>query len=327
MTGAERRDRIGRRVAVTWVRGAPSNLLEPKGGASNATWSAEIARAAPPVESSKEASPAGHYLPDRSIDRAMTATLEWDRSTFVAETRQATLDSSTEGPTPARVWGDQWLRVSEKVLKGLNHQLTNRIASLEAVVGIFQDGEPFEPEVIAALAQEVSRLNHLLQLYRCMPAEPFAGSEPVRLQDIVPQVLELHGHHADLRGISVEVDADFETLPLLVRPSALLRCLLVLLGSGAGNALRAGSGALRFAYTGDATSVRVTFEAPQPGGQAIFTGEGSLVHAVRSALAHAFAEVGVTVVNTADGERIRYELRLPTLPEARRRERAAAMAL
>jgi hypothetical protein len=67
----------------------------------------------------------------------------------------------------------------------------------------------------------------------------------------------------------------------------------------------------------------VIFEAPQPEGQAIFTGEGSLVHAVRSALAHAFAEVGVTVVNTVHGERIRYELRLPTLPEARRREREA----
>jgi hypothetical protein len=175
----------------------------------------------------------------------MTATLAWDRSTYVTETRQAFLEAQTEGPTPARVWGDQWLRVSEKVLKGLNHQLTNRIASLEAVVGIFQDGEPFEPEVIAALAQEVSRLNHLLVLFRCMPAEPFAGAEPVRLQDIVPQVLELHGHHADLRGVAVEVDADFDTLPVLVRPSALLRCLLVVLESGAGNALRAGGGPTR----------------------------------------------------------------------------------
>jgi hypothetical protein len=236
-------------------------------------------------------------------------------------------DLQTEGPTPARFWGDQWLRVSEKVLKGLNHQLTNRVASLEAVVGIFQDGEPFEPEIIAALAQEVSRLNHLLQLFRCMPAEPFAGSEPVRLQDIVPQVLELHGHHADLRGIAVEVDADFETHPLLVRPSALLRCLLVVLESGAGNALRSGGeGALKFTYSGDAVSVRVIFEAPQPAGQPVFTGEGSLVHAVRSALAHAFADVSVTVVNSERGERIRYELVLPTLPEARRRERESGAA-
>ncbi len=243
----------------------------------------------------------------------------------VSEGRQPSPDPQTEGPTPARFWGDQWLRVSEKVLKGLNHQLTNRVAGLEAVVGVLQDDEPVEPQMVAALAKEVSRLHHLLQLFRCMPAEPFAGAEPVRLQDIVPMVLELHGHHADLRVIDVEVAGDAETLPLLVRPSALLRCLLVVLESGAGNALRSGaSGGLTLSYAGDSAWVRVVFEAPQPEGQSIFTGEGSLVHAVASALSHAFAQVGATVVGSETGERIRYELRLPTLPEARRLEREAA---
>ncbi len=250
-----------------------------------------------------------------------------DRSDEVERIAEPTTDILTEGPTPARFWGDQWLRVSEKVLKGLNHQLTNRIASLEAIVGIFRDGEPFEPEVLTALSDDVARLNHLLQLFRCMPAEPFAGAEPVRLQDIVPQVLELHGHHADLRDIAVEVDADDETHPLLVRPSALLRCLLVVLESGAGNALRSGNAdPLRLAYTGDAAMVRLVLEAPQPSGQTIFAGEGSLLHAVRQALAHAFAEVDVTVVDAPQGERIRYELRLPTLREARRREREVTAA-
>lgn len=256
----------------------------------------------------------------------MGAILEWDVDMQGTETRERVLETQTEGPTPARVWGDQWLRVSEKVLKGLNHQLTNRVASLEAVVGILQDGDPVEPEAVAALAREVARLSHLLQLYRCMPAEPFAGAEPVRLQDIVPHVLELHGHHSDLRGVSVDVDGDADTLPVLVRPSALLRCLLVVLEAGAGSTLRAGSvGPLVLRYTGDGSWVRVLLEAPQPEGQAIFTGEGSLVHAVRTTLAHAFAEVGVGSVNTAEGERIRYELRLPTLPEARRRERERAL--
>ncbi len=253
----------------------------------------------------------------------MTAIVELDINARKPETRQAGQEQ-TEGPTPARVWGDQWLRVSEKVLKGLNHQLTNRVASLEAVVGILDDDQPFDPQVLRALADEVSRLNHLLQLFRCMPAEPFVGAEAVRLQDIVPQVLELHGHHADLRNIPVVVDADCDTPPLLVRPSALLRCLLVALESGAGNSLRAGKHeGLHLTYLGDAGWVRIVVEAPQPDGQALFAGEGSIVHAVRSALAHAFAQVNATVISTADGERIRYELRLPSLPEARRLEREA----
>lgn len=253
----------------------------------------------------------------------MTAIVELNMNARKPEPRQSGQEQ-TEGPTPARVWGDQWLRVSEKVLKGLNHQLTNRVASLEAVVGILDDDQPFDPQVLRALAGEVSRLNHLLQLFRCMPAEPFVGAEPVRLQDIVPQVLELHGHHADLRNIPVVVDADCDTLPLLVRPSALLRCLLVALESGAGNSLRAGKHeGLHLTYHGDAARVRIVVEAPQPVGQALFAGEGSIVHAVRNALAHAFAQVNATVISTAEGERIRYELRLPSLPEARRLEREA----
>ena len=243
-------------------------------------------------------------------------------STQLSNARQTGYELQSEGPTPSRVWGDQWLRVSEKVLKGLNHQLTNRVASLEAVVGMCDEDGKLEPEVMRALVDEVARLGELLLLFRCMPAEPFAGSEPVRLQDIIPQVLELHGHHADLRTVGVTLSDDPQTLPLLVRPSALLRCLLVVLESGAGNALRSGSERpLSLAYGGDAHEVRIVFESPHPPGQLLFTGEGSIVHAARSALAHAHGVAGAALVHDADGERIRYELRLPTLPEARRLER------
>lgn len=250
-------------------------------------------------------------------------------STQLSIARQNGYDLQSEGPTPSRVWGDQWLRVSEKVLKGLNHQLTNRVASLEAVVDICEEDGKLEPEVMRALVDEVGRLGALLLLFRCMPAEPFAGSEPVRLQDIIPQVLELHGHHADLRTVGVTLSGDPHTLPLLVRPSALLRCLLVVLESGAGNALRSGSERpLSLSYGGDEREVRIVFESPHPAGQLLFTGEGSIVHAARSALAHAHGAAGAALVHDAEGERIRYELRLPTLPEARRleRERAAGVS-
>src|SRR5215218_4714767 len=88
-------------------------------------------------------------------------------------------------PTPARVWGDQWLRVNEKVLKGLNHQLTNRLASLEALAHLFEPGEITDPQLTAALARDVERVGTLLRLYRLLPAEPTALPEPVRVQDIV----------------------------------------------------------------------------------------------------------------------------------------------
>ena len=95
-------------------------------------------------------------------------------------------------PTPARVWGDQWLRVNEKVLKGLNHQLTNRLAALEAVFHLFEPGEVTDTQLLQTLGKEVERVGTLLRLYRMLPAEPTALPEAVRVQDIVPSVLELH---------------------------------------------------------------------------------------------------------------------------------------
>lgn len=229
----------------------------------------------------------------------------------------------TEGPTPARYWGDQWLRVSEKVVKGLNHQLTNRVASLEAVVALLGDEqEPPDRELMQSLAQEVTRLSRLLQLYRALPAEPFVTTEAVRIQDVIPQVVELHSHHSDLRGIPVVIDAAQDTPPVLVRPSALLRSLLVLLESCAGNAQRSGCAAeLHLSYGGDQKRVYITFEAPTSSGQLLFTGEGSLVHAVRMTLAHAHGTAEAAITAAMPCERLRYEVVIPTLTEARRIER------
>jgi hypothetical protein len=244
-------------------------------------------------------------------------------SSRVSDPRPEAAELQTEGPTPARVWGDQWLRVSEKVLKGLNHQLTNRVASLEALVALFDDDtEVPDPQLVKSLGQEVKRLNHLLTLFRLMPAEPFVTTEPVRVQDVVPQVMELHGHHSDLRGIPIQVNATGDAPPVLVRPSALLRCLLVLLESAAGNALRSGhEPSLELTFGGDAKTVFVRFEAPTPSGQLLFTGDGSLVHAVQSGLAHAHVQATAQLIAAEGHMRLRYDITLPTLAEARRMER------
>jgi hypothetical protein len=222
-------------------------------------------------------------------------------------------------PTPARVWGDQWLRVNEKVLKGLNHQLTNRLAALEAVSQLFEPGETTDPQLLQTLAKEVDRVGTLLRLYRTLPAEPTALSETVRVQDIIPSVLELHTYHADLRGVACLLGETSDAEPVCVRPSALLRSLLVLLESAAGHTSRTGSGLpIVLAYHGTSTEVTITIEAPSPNTDGLFAGSGSLIDAVRSALAHA----GGTILAARDSREgmplIKYHLTLPTVTEVRK---------
>jgi hypothetical protein len=226
-------------------------------------------------------------------------------------------------PTPSRVWGDQWLRVSEKVLKGLNHQLTNRVASIEAVTGLIEPGETDE-QLLRALAKDVARLNALMRLYRMLPAEPTALPEAVRLQDVLPQVLELHAFHADLHDITCMLTHDPDIEPVFVRPSALLRSLLVLLESAAGHILRSRlSSPILLRCSSDATSVTMVLEAPSPTTDEFFAGSGGLMNAVSSALAHAGGTVAARREMRDGTGYLRYELTLPTLTEVRRRERAA----
>lgn len=238
--------------------------------------------------------------------------------------RMAHERAEVPSPTPARVWGDQWLRVNEKVLKGLNHQLVNRLAALEAVTHLFEPGEVTDTQLVQTMAREVERLATLLRLYRLLPAEPTALAEPVRIQDIVPSVLELHTYHADLKGVACLLGDTNDADPVCVRPSALLRSLLVLLESAAGHSSRTGSGLpIVLAYHGTSTEVTLTIEAPSPNTDGLFAGSGSLIDAVRSALAHAGGTVHATRDSREGLPLITYRLTLPTLSEARRQSAGA----
>jgi len=212
------------------------------------------------------------------------------------------------------------LRVNEKVLKGLNHQLTNRVAALEAVTQLFEPGETTDEQLVQTMAREVERISTLMRLYRMLPAEPTALPEPIRVQDIVPSVLELHTYHADLKGVACVLGEASDPEPICVRPSALLRSLLVLLESAAGHAYRTGSGLpIVLAYHGTPSAVTISIEAPAPNAEGLFAGSGSVIDAVRSALAHAGGNVHAARDSREGVPLISYRLVLPTLGEIRRK--------
>lgn len=219
-----------------------------------------------------------------------------------------------EGPTPARYWGDQWLRVAEKILKGLNHELSDRVASLDASTGQLAPEQPVAAAVVEVVRDDVTLLHHLLALYRSLTTEAIAAPEPTRLQDVVPLVVRLHEHHGDLRVVQCQVRADPDTEPVLVRQAAFTRCVLVLLASVAGNTLRSGAPRLvTMEFGTEGPEVVMRFMGSAPRDQLLFSGEGSLLHAVRAALAHAGGTVEGAVRRTGEHGHLMYEMRLPAL--------------
>lgn len=222
-----------------------------------------------------------------------------------------------EGITPSRYWGDQWLRVAEKVLRGLNQELGARLATLDTAVGMLRPGQGANPALSASFSDEVAGLYRLLGLYRAMTAESLAQPEVTRVQELAHLVAILHEHHPDLRAVRCAVSGDPDTDPVFVKQAALLRCMLVLLASAAGNTLRsAEGGGMHLDYGVDEGEVYIRIRGAAPRDQLLFSGEGSLLHAARAALVHAHASVdGVIRRDSAIGQ-LEYEIRLPRLTAA-----------
>lgn len=217
-----------------------------------------------------------------------------------------------EGVTPSRYWGDQWLRVAEKVLRGLNQELGARIATLDATVGMMRPGQGANPTLAASMGEEVGNLYRMLALYRAMTADAVAQPELARVQELAHLVVLLHEHHPDLRSVRCVVSGDPETDPVLVKQAALLRCMLVLLASAAGNTLRSGeSSGIRIEYGLDEGDVYVRIRGTAPRDQLLFSGEGSLLHAARAALVHAHATVDGVIRREGAVGTLEYEIRIP----------------
>ena len=178
----------------------------------------------------------------------------------------------------------QWVTERDAVLRGLTHALSNRVGTLSAVAGMLAPGEAVAPPVAAALTDESARLEAVLALYRLLPFDREAPPEPLHLPDLVPAVLELHGHHAALRDVPCEVEPDPAAPPVLAPHSALVQALLVLLAAGARAAEAGGSGAggrLCWAAGGDGDRVAITVDgaAAAVGAAAWLLGDAATVRA------------------------------------------------
>jgi nitrogen-specific signal transduction histidine kinase len=128
-----------------------------------------------------------------------------------------------------------WLETSDAVLRGLNHEFSNRLSlarlapQLNAMLKV---GEPALQKLVNDSDQSEDLLQ-LLRLYRLMPFTNGDPAEPVLFSDAVPEAIELFQYHTSFRDIDVHVRADDSIPPTLMNPAALRQCVLLLLGAAA----------------------------------------------------------------------------------------------
>jgi len=127
---------------------------------------------------------------------------------------------------------DDWASVLDKLLLGVTHTISNRVATLAGVSDILS-GDPTIPPILRALADEVPRLEEAIRLLRLLAVPEGEGEEALEAARIVDDAISLAQLHPACRNISFAVEGRAEVPPLIARPTALTHELVVVLASAA----------------------------------------------------------------------------------------------
>ena len=195
----------------------------------------------------------------------------------------------------------EWCELSDALLRGLVHSLNNRLTALSAFGELASLGDA-EFSVGDVMPAEIARLERVAALFRLLVHDG-APAEALEVGPALDDAAALHMHHPMLRAIRCEVARAGAPLPVRVPRWALVRLLLTLLESAKMVAAARGDEHLGVQLSGDAHEVAVFVHEASP-----------------TAYAVTMATLCGATLTAEQGGAV---LRLPTLPELRRREREA----
>lgn len=211
----------------------------------------------------------------------------------------------------------RWLQIHDDLLRGLAHDMSNRVATISAVAFML-DGERIPDErVLHGLRTDADRLELLLQALRQLPRRNETALEPLLVDDVITQACQLHAHHPDFRDRVVQVEIADGVVPVLADSTALVHALCVALVA----AMRAGDRVggdpcpvvVRATRAEDVIALGI--HATTPAGAVLADGDAAQLALDHSAMAWLIATShGMTRPHPFGSE-----LLLPTLQAGRRR--------
>ena len=173
-----------------------------------------------------------------------------------------------------RCFADAWSVVSETLVRGLAHALSNRIATIGTIAELLRVEGDDPIAMSEMLGVETRRLEDLLEQMRALSTRQSERHEAMRLTDAVAAAMALHSYHPERRSIAITVEPGDESRPVLGDAVRLQRALILLLDAATNAALAHGSRAMRVRFglqgrvgvvrllVGDASSTGALPECP-----------------------------------------------------------------
>src|SRR4051812_33725261 len=103
----------------------------------------------------------------------------------------------------SRSFGEAWGSVSETLVRGIAHALSNRIATIGTIAELLRVGGDDPLAMSEMLAIETERLEDLLEQMRALSARSVGRTEAMRLSDAVAGAMSLHSYHPERRIVAV----------------------------------------------------------------------------------------------------------------------------
>ncbi|MEO6864836.1 MAG: hypothetical protein ABI229_05240 [Gemmatimonadaceae bacterium] len=168
---------------------------------------------------------------------------------------------------------EAWATVLDKLLLGVTHNISNRVATLAGVSDILS-GDSTIPPILRALADEVPRLEEAIRLLRLLAVPEDEGEEALEAPRIADDAISLAQLHPACRNVSFLVVGRREVPPVLARPTALTHEMVIALTSAA-----AGSGASAAVADSDGTLLRIPIVFATDGEDLVISVGSSVVRA------------------------------------------------
>ncbi|MBK5186835.1 MAG: HAMP domain-containing histidine kinase [Gemmatimonadaceae bacterium] len=147
-----------------------------------------------------------------------------------------------------RSYAEAWSVVSESLVRGLAHALSNRIATIGTIAELLRVGGDDPTAMSEMLAVETRRLEDLLEQMRVLSARHSGRLEAMRLSDAVAGAMAMHGYHPERRAIAVTIEPGDESRPVLGDALRLQREIVLLLDAATHAALSHASRAVRVRF-------------------------------------------------------------------------------
>lgn len=146
------------------------------------------------------------------------------------------LDSETAGATAGEtVRETAWPEVLDRLIQGVTHQISNRVATLAGVSDILA-GDETVPPILRALADEVPKLEASIRLLRLLAVPDGEGDEALEAPRLVDDAIALARVHPDCKEVEFTAADARDVPPVVARPTALTHEILVALVAAAADA-------------------------------------------------------------------------------------------